>query len=125
VLESWIIAPGALPIFGGSGGLIQLNSVAHPGMLTGVQYWVTVFGGASDPIAWNLTNLIDVNPTATSVNGGATWNKLGLTPGALRLDGTVAPEPTSLVLTATALVGLVSFTRRRKKVGRTSARADE
>jgi hypothetical protein len=125
VLESWIIAPGTLPTFGGSVGLTQLTSVLHPAMATGTQYWVTVFGGAADPVAWNLTNTADANPTATSVNGGATWNKLGLTPGALRLDGTVAPEPTSLVLTATALVGLVSFTRRRKKVGRTSARADE
>jgi hypothetical protein len=117
VLESWTIPALTLPTFGAGGGLTQLTSLLHPSMLTGVQYWVTVFGGASDPVAWNFAGLVDANPTATSVNGGATWNKLGLTPGAVRLDGTVAPEPTTLVLTATAFLGILLTVRKRRAAG--------
>jgi hypothetical protein len=122
VLESWIIPPGTLQAFGSSGNLAVLTSVLHPALSIGGQYWVTAFGGAGDPLVWNLSNVADPNPTATSVNGGATWNRLGLTPGALRVEGTATavPEPATLVLTATVMFGIAACTRRRTNT-RTSA----
>ena len=114
VLESWSIPAGALGAFGATSVPLFLTSILHPSLSFGTRYWVTASGGAADPIAWNLTLLNDPNPTATSVDAGVAWNKLGLTPGAVQLEGSIAPEPASLALVATGLVVVAGFVRRRR-----------
>jgi hypothetical protein len=114
VFETWIIPVGALGTFGSAGVPVFLNSILHPTLGLGTRYWVTASTGSAESIAWNLTVLGDPNPTATSVNGGAAWNTLGLTPGAMQLEGVLAPEPTSFVLYGTGLVAVGGFVRRRR-----------
>jgi len=116
IFESWTIPVGALGAFGGPVVPFLLTSIVHPTLDLGTRYWVTASGGSADAIAWNLTLLNDPNPTATSVNNGVTWNTLGLTPGAVQLEGDViaTPEPASLTLFATGLVALAGVSRRRR-----------
>jgi len=113
-LESWTIGAGVLPTFGSLFTPLSLTSILQPTLIVGLRYWVTVSGSGTDSNAWNLTLLTDANPTATSVNGGATYSRLGLTPGAVRLDGTAVPEPSEWVLTASGLAFIAGVGRRRR-----------
>jgi hypothetical protein len=116
VFESWTIASGLLPSFGSPFVPLSFTSTLHSTLIAGTPYWVTVSGGGFDPSAWNLTVLADANPTATSVNGGASWNRLGATPGALRIEGTITtPEPSELALMTTGFVGLMVVVGRRRR----------
>jgi len=114
VIESWTIPVGGLSGFGAPSLPLFLTSILHPTLSFGTRYWVTASGGVADPIAWNLTLLNDANPTATSVDGGVVWNRLGLSPGAVQLEGSIVPEPASLVLVATGLAVIAGFVRRRR-----------
>jgi hypothetical protein len=121
VLESFNILPAALGLLGNNNPLLSLTSVANPLLTLGTTYWVTVNSlSALDIVGWNLNNIGNANPTATSLNGGATWlAPSNDTPGALRVNGTTAdvnpavPEPTTLVL----LGGGVLAAMRKRRAG--------
>jgi len=113
VLETFLIPALTLGPFGSTNAPLVLTSAANPLLVLGQRYWVAVAAAASDPVAWNLNSIGAVGGTATSVDGGATWNNLGLTPGAYEVAGTVStvPEPGSLLLIGT---GIVAASIRRR-----------
>jgi hypothetical protein len=92
VLESFTIGANSLEVFGNNNAPIVLTSLLNPVLSAGILYWLTVIGPAQDNIAWNLNNTSDTSLTVTSINGGATWLPLGLTPGAFQVDGVQAPS---------------------------------
>jgi hypothetical protein len=122
ILESWTIGIGAMGAFGLNNAPILLNSVVNPLLSSANRYWLTAVGSANDSVAWNLTLLNDLNLTATSVNGGGTWNNLGLTPGAFEVntaDITAVPEPGSLVLLASGMAVVSRRLRLLRRAKRT------
>jgi len=114
VLESFVVAGGALGPIGINNPPLFLLSLLHPSLIVGTRYWVAVGAPLTDTVAWNLNTTNDLSDQAISSDNGATWfSPSGNTPGALEVDATV-PEPGSFAL----LVGgglLVSLIQRRRR----------
>src|SRR5262245_7408762 len=73
VLESFTIVANSLELFGNNNAPVVLTSLLNPVLSAGNHYWLTVIAPSEDNIAWNLNNTSDTSPTATSIDGGATW----------------------------------------------------
>lgn len=112
VIESFLFTGTTLKALGNNNAPILLTSVLHPTLLSGMQYWVTVSSTVAYAIVWNNNSTGDTNDQAVSSDGGATWfAPTGATPGALEVDGTVAPEPAAGLLTGAGLI--VAWWRKR------------
>jgi hypothetical protein len=100
VIESFAVPGISLGVFGVNNPLVVLNSLLHPILTIGTQYWVTVSSGLNNSITWNLNSIGDTSDQAISVDGSATWfSPSGLTPGAYEVDSlstTTVPEPGSM-----------------------------
>jgi len=98
-LETFAVAGPSLGALGANNPPLILNSVMHPLLTAGTQYWVTVASDLSNSIAWNWNSTSDTSDEAVSTDGGATWfSPSGLTPGAYQVNGvqsTTTPEPSA------------------------------
>ncbi|MGA2068389.1 MAG: PEP-CTERM sorting domain-containing protein [Thermoguttaceae bacterium] len=108
-----------LPVFGSvsSGNLRVGDSVLHPELVAGTQYWVTVLpgaAGASD--AWNLSSPTVDGLLTGSSNGGSTWGAAidGQQAG-FRIDGSAVPEPSTLALLGVGALGLAVYAWRKRR----------
>ena len=123
VIEGFAVPGISLGAFGVNNPVVVLNSVLHPTLTLGTQYWVTVSSGLNNSIAWNLNSTGDVSDQAISTDGGATWfSPSGLTPGAYEVDSLSvgAPEPGSMWLLLVPALTLclmrrAAYSRRDRK----------
>jgi hypothetical protein len=114
VLESFVVAGGALGPIGTNNPPVLLLSVLHPSLVMGTRYWVAVDAGLTDTVAWNLNTTGDVSDQAISSDNGASWfSPSGNTPGALEVTAT--PEPGSFGLFGGALALSLLLQRRRSQ----------
>jgi hypothetical protein len=112
VLESFVVAGGALGPIGINNPPLFLLSVLHPSLTAGTRYWVSVGAGLTDTVAWNLNATGELSDQAISSDNGATWfSPSGNTPGALEVDA--VPEPGSFLLVGGALLLSLVVQRRR------------
>jgi hypothetical protein len=85
------------------------------GSLTaGTTYWLVVLPDSSDMLLfWNWNSTGDNGALASTLNG-TTWNSsTGIRP-AVEVDGTPVPEPGTLVLLATGLLGVAARFRKKR-----------
>jgi hypothetical protein len=89
-LESLTVPSAVLGAFGINNTPLTLDSVLHPLLTAGTQYWVTVSDATgSDSNVWNWNDTSDTSSAAISTDGGTTWfSPSGLTPGAYQVNGT-------------------------------------
>jgi hypothetical protein len=121
VLESFVLAGGALGSIGINNPPLFLLSVLHPSLIVGTRYWVAVGAGLTDNVAWNLNTTGDVSDQAISSDNGATWfSPSGNTPGALEVDA--VPEPGSFMLVGGAFLLSLLLYRRRPKASTSTLR---
>jgi len=121
VLGSWsnLSSPQT---FGGCCALLTISGITGINLTTGTNYWLVVApedSGSTLWGAWNFSNSASGNQDVSS-DGGVTWSNGGFTnQGAFDVvagsTGTV-PEPTSLLLFGSGLVGAFAAFRRKMKL---------
>lgn len=99
-------------------GEIYTYAVALPSSFlaqAGTQYWLSIVPDLGYPPQWGWA-------TATGGDGVAyqdflgTRSSLATTDFAFSLTGTAVPEPTTILLFGTGLIGLIGANRRRQKI---------
>ena len=87
----------------------------------GTNYWITIYSTKAVPTAWLWGNSADGDPQTGAVDyltGRHTWQSVAGGHRAFSLNGTVSassvPEPATLWLFGSGLVGLGMFAKRRK-----------
>ena len=120
VLESFTIAAGTIGTLGLNNATLVLNSITHPSLNNGTQYWVAVSTSLTNLISWNFNNSNDLTDgvEAQSLDGGGSWAAaFGNTRGAFEVDPYVpaVPEPGTPALLAG---GLAAWLGRRRRFSR-------
>jgi hypothetical protein len=113
VLETWHVTN--LPSFG-TGGPITVDSVLHPFLEQGTQYFVvsSVPLGESTWAGWNWNIAGTTGPLAFRQNGGP-WSAFTDVQAALRAEGSPIPEPGTLGLLALGMVVVTVYRWRRQE----------
>jgi hypothetical protein len=116
VLASFNVLPGTLGTLGANNAPVTFSAPPGITLTAGTQYWVTVADVRGlDSNFWNWNSTGDTSDQAISTDGGSTWfSPSGLTPGAYGVEGVaVVPEPSTLVLLSSGVVGLLCGQWRR------------
>jgi hypothetical protein len=120
ILESFTITD-QMPPFGAfsSDHLVVANSVLHPTLNAGVEYWITVLpGNPATSAQWYPSEILSSGLVAASSDLGTTWPVVVVlqTLPAFRIDGELVPEPASFVMAGTGdlMVAVYVWCRHRR-----------
>jgi hypothetical protein len=99
-----------------NGGLVTVSNISGVSLTGGQSYFMIVGPVDLNDSSWNAWNNNNQNQTGTtlySTDGGANWNSRGISPlNAFDVIGTV-PEPGSLLLLGSGVVGAIGVLRRK------------
>lgn len=120
VLESFALANQLTPV--AATGLVTIDSIVHPELEAGQQYWVVAAGGPTTFAFWqqNVHGIEGPNVSGTSLTTLVRDSDANVIE-ALDVNGTVVPEPGNAMLVAGALLLGLAY-RTRKSGGRCRAR---
>jgi hypothetical protein len=120
VLETFRFVDAMGP-FGRFNPPLAADSVLHPLLLEGEQYWLVASVPQPTTLAdWNLASPIDLGRRAFREVGGSWQVADANVRGAFRVSGTPSggaevPEPAALTLLGSGVLGLLGYAWRRKR----------
>jgi hypothetical protein len=97
-----------------NGGLVTVSGISGVSLVGGQSYFMIVGPVALDDTSWNAWNVNNQNQTGTtlfSTDGGDTWNSRGISP--LNAFDVLTPEPGSLLLLGSGVMGAIGVLRRK------------
>lgn len=105
--------------FGGCCALVQISGISGLDLMTGTNYWMVIGPMNTSATTWEEWNLNDTGAMGTdlySTDGGQNWDSNGVqSVGAFAILGSrfgATPEPSSLLLFASGLLGAFKIWRK-------------